>query len=105
MLVSAFLCTHPVTRAAVLRRFESFLSRNQEFYIGSFISGIQLLPITSRLPIQTRPATGDQVTLNQEIIHEYLGCQQRRPSLELTQIHTITSFGIEKCDEWKRSPR
>lgn len=67
---------------------------------------IQILPLRiTSTPIQTRPATGDQVTLNQEIIHEYLGCQQRRPSLELTQIHTITSFGIEKCDEWKRSPR
>ena len=43
MLVSAFLSTHPdVTH---VRRFESFLSRDQELFFGDdLFSGIQLLP-------------------------------------------------------------
>ena len=36
MLVSAFLSTHPeyLTQATILRRFESFLSRDQELIFG-----------------------------------------------------------------------
>ena len=97
MLVSAFLSTHPdvpVRRARVRANVRKFYRGDQELFFGeSVFRESSSCPLHPGTPIQTRPATGDQVTLNQEIIHECTGCQQRRPSLELQKGHRFhTSF-------------